>query len=343
MLSGCYPSDDFAELRPRHRLGPGDRHAHRPARRQRLAVTSGGTIPDRGLFGVFLVGGRPRGRLRRVGELDEEMVYESRVGDVFAARRDVWRIEDITARPGAGRRPRPASREAPVLEGRRASAGRPSWAPRSARSSASSASRRGCAPSSGCAPAGLDELAVANLVSYLAEQREATGHVPDDRTLVVERFRDELGDWRLVAALARTARRCMRRGRSPSPPACASASAIDVQAAARRRRHRRAAARHRRRAARAELAVFEPDELEQLVTAEVGGSALFASRFRECAARALLLPRLQPGPADPAVAAAAAGLAAARGRPQVPELPDRARDSAGVPAGCLRPARADRR
>src|SRR5690606_30880839 len=161
---------------------------------QRLAVTSGGTIPDRGLFGVFLVGGD---RNSRVGELDEEMVYESRVGDIFSLGATSWRIEDIThdrvlvsPAPGQpGRLPfwhgdtlgRPAElggaigafvRELGTLGGERAR-------------------RRAAA-------AGLDEWAADNLVSYLDEQRAATGHVPDDRTVVVERFRDELGDWRMV-------------------------------------------------------------------------------------------------------------------------------------------------
>jgi ATP-dependent Lhr-like helicase len=296
MLSGRYPSDEFAELRPRITW---DRAtgtlAGRPGA-QRLAVTSGGTIPDRGMFGVFLVGSPSSSASggtssSRVGELDEEMVYESRVGDVFLLGSSAWRIEDIThdrvlvtPAPGQpGRMPywHGDAPGRPVELGRalgaflrELSAGTPADAERRLQE------------------AGLDPHAVANLLAYLAEQREATGVLPDDRTILVERFRDELGDWRLAIhspfgaqvnqpwALALTARLRERYG-------------VDVQSM-----HSDDGIVLRlpetEEPPDGSVAVFAPDEVEPTVQAEVGGSALFASRFRECAARALLLPRRNP-------------------------------------------------
>ena len=196
MLAGRYPSDEFAELRPRLVW---DRVAGtltgRPGA-QRLAVTSGGTIPDRGLFGVFLVGREGR---RRVGELDEEMVYESRVGDVFTLGSTSWRIEDIThdrvlVTPGA-RAARAGCRSGRATR----SAGRSSWAGRSARSSASSAALTPAeAPERGCWPPGSTPGPPTTCWPTSTSSAQATGHLPDDRTIVVERFRDELGDWRVA-------------------------------------------------------------------------------------------------------------------------------------------------
>jgi ATP-dependent Lhr-like helicase len=300
MLAGRYPSDEFAGLRPRLiwdritgtlRGRPGG---------QRLAVTSGGTIPDRGLFGVFLAGGQrdKSGRhSRRVGELDEEMVYESRVGDVFVLGASSWRIEDITAdqvlvSPAPGQ-----PGKLPFWHGD--APGRPAELGR--------AIGAYCRELGAASPAdatarlrgdGLDDLAAANMLRYLAGQREATGYLPDDRTLVMERFRDELGDWRLVLhspfgarvhapwALAIAARLRERYG------------GMDVQAL-----HTDDGIVIRVPDADdpppAGIAEFDADEVEPLVTAELGTSALFAARFRECAARALLLPRRQPGRRTP--------------------------------------------
>ncbi|NYD42172.1 ATP-dependent Lhr-like helicase [Nocardioides panaciterrulae] len=295
LLSGRYPSDDFAELRPRIVW---DRVTGvltgRPGA-QRLAVTSGGTIPDRGLFGVFLVGGEGPGR--RVGELDEEMVYESRVGDIFALGATSWRIEDIThdrvlvtPAPGVpGRLPfwkgdalgRPAELGEAIGAFTRELAALP-------RDQATRRARDG----------GLDEWAAGNLVTYLHEQAEATNALPSDRTLVVERFRDELGDWRLVVhspfgtpvhapwALAINARLRERYGVDGQAVASDDGIVIripdsDAEPPA------------------GDVIVFEAAEIEDLVTHEVGGSALFAARFRECAARALLLPRRDPGRRSP--------------------------------------------
>jgi ATP-dependent helicase Lhr and Lhr-like helicase len=290
MLSGRYPSDAFAELRPRlvwDRL-TGALQARPGA--QRLAVTSGGTIPDRGLFGVFLAGAEGPGR--RVGELDEEMVYESRVGDVFLLGSSSWRIEDIThdrvlvtPAPGEiGRMPfwKGDAPGRPVELGRALGA----FVREVSAVDTDEALARARA-------AGLDEWGAGNLLAYLREQRDATGALPDDRTVLVERFHDELGDWRLVVhspfgapvnapwALAISARLRERYG-------------IDVQSM-----HSDDGIVVRlpdtdADSPGAELAVFDPDEIEALVTAELGGSAVFASRFRECAARALLLPRRDP-------------------------------------------------
>lgn len=292
MLAGRYPSDDFAELRPRIVW---DRVTGTVTGRpgaQRLAVTSGGTIPDRGLFGVFLVGEKAS----RVGELDEEMVYESRVGDVFALGASSWRIEDIThdrvlVSPAPGQPGR-----LPFWKGD--APGRPVELGRAIGEFLRELGRASPADAlSRARAAGLDERAATNLLAYLAEQREATGVVPDDRTLLVERFRDELGDWRLAIhspfgapvnapwALALAARLRERYG-------------VDVQAL-----HSDDGIVLRlpemEEPPSAEAVLFEPDEIEPLVQAEVGASALFASRFRECAARALLLPKRNPGKRAP--------------------------------------------
>jgi len=295
LLSGRYPSDEFAELRPRVVW---DRVTGtitgRPGS-QRLAVTSGGTIPDRGLFGVFLVGGEGPGR--RVGELDEEMVYESRVGDIFALGATSWRIEDIT-------HDRVLVTPAPGIPGRLPfwkgdTLGRPAELGQAigAFTRELGALPRERAEERARAD-GLDEYAAANLVGYLHEQLEATNLLPSDQTLLVERFRDELGDWRLVVhspygvpvhapwALAINARLRERYGVDGQAVASDDGIVIripDTDA----------------EPPGGDVVVFEPDEIDALVTQEVGGSALFASRFRECAARALLLPRRDPGRRSP--------------------------------------------
>jgi ATP-dependent Lhr-like helicase len=299
MLSGRYPSEEFAELRPRIVW---DRVtgtlSGRPGA-QRLAVTSGGTIPDRGLFGVFLVGENAS----RVGELDEEMVYESRVGDVFTLGASSWRVEDITRdrvlvspAPGQpGKLPfwhgdslgRPAELGA-AIGGYVRELGALLRRGPEGREEARARVRAG----------GLDEYAADNLLSYLGEQQEATGHLPDDRTIVVERFRDELGDWRLVV-------------HSPFGATVHAPWALAVGTRLREHYGVDVQAMHsddgmvfrlpdtEAEPPGAEIITLEPAEAEQIVTAEVGGSALFASRFRECAARALLLPRRDPGRRSP--------------------------------------------
>ncbi|MEU9719102.1 ATP-dependent helicase [Streptomyces sp. NPDC047976] len=319
MLAGRYPSDAFAELRPRVVW---DRVAGtitgRPGA-QRLAVTSGGTIPDRGLFGVFLAGADPKKGGGRVGELDEEMVYESRVGDVFTLGTTSWRIEDIT-------RDRVLVTPAPGVPGRLPfwkgdQLGRPLELGRAV---GAFLRELGALPDEDARlrllAAGLDGWAADNVLAYLAEQREACGHVPDDRTILVERFRDELGDWRVVVhspfgaqvhapwALALGARLAEKYGmdaqvmhaddgivlRLPDAdllsmdlldhdPARPAAFEFDDEQAP---------------LGAADVA-FDQGEVSGIVTDQVGGSALFASRFRECAARALLLPRRSPGKRTP--------------------------------------------
>ncbi|WP_341933576.1 ATP-dependent helicase [Microbacterium sp. LWO14-1.2] len=294
LLAGRFPSDEFAELRPRLVW---DRDAGtltgRPGA-QRIAVTSGGTIPDRGLFGVF-VAGESTGA--RVGELDEEMVYESRVGDVFTLGTTSWRIAEIThdrvnvipayGQPG----------KVPFWHGD--GIGRPfelgEALGRFSRE-VSSASPEKAAQR--LIDAGLDEQARANLMAHLTEQREATGTLPTDRTLTVERGHDEVGDWRVILhspygmkvhapwALAINARVRERLGVEGSAVASDDGIIVRLPDA-------------ESEPPGAELFVFDPDELEQLVTQEVGGSALFASRFRECAARALLMPRTNPNRRTP--------------------------------------------
>lgn len=294
LLAGRYPSDQFAELRPRIVW---DRDAGvlsgRPGA-QRLAVTSGGTIPDRGLFGVFMVGESGAGA--RVGELDEEMVYESRVGDVFALGATSWRIQEIThdrvlVTPAFGQPGR-----LPFWKGD--GIGRPAELGRAIGSFVRELDTTGTGSMARLEAAGLDERAISNLLAYVREQREATGVVPNDTTLVVERSRDELGDWRVILhspyglrvhapwALAVGARVQERLGVDGS--AVASDDGIIVRLPD-----------TETEPPGAELFVFEPEELDALVTQEVGGSALFASRFRECAARALLLPNYSPQKRSP--------------------------------------------
>jgi ATP-dependent Lhr-like helicase len=300
MLAGRYPSEEFAELRPRLVWDRTTGTLHGRPGAQRLAVTSGGTIPDRGLFGVFLAASQREANGRnshRVGELDEEMVYESRVGDVFVLGASSWRIEDITAdqvlvspAPGQPGKLPFWHGDAP---GRPVELGRALGAYCRELASATEQDAAGRLRADG-----LDELAAANLVRYLADQREATGYVPDDRTLVLERFRDELGDWRLVLhspfgapvhapwALA-IAARLRERYQGMDVQAMHTDDGIVIRVP------------DTDEPPPAGLAELAPEDVEQLVTAELGNSALFASRFRECAARALLLPRRTPGRRSP--------------------------------------------
>ncbi|MBQ0900821.1 ATP-dependent helicase [Micromonospora sp. U21] len=289
MLSGRYPSTAFAELRPRLVWDRAtDVLTGRPGA-QRLAVTSGGTIPDRGLFGVFLAGAE---RAARVGELDEEMVYESRIGDVFLLGSSSWRIEEITpdrvlVSPAPGQAARMPFWKGDQL-GRPVELGRAIGARvrtllRQSDEAALATLRDG----------GLDDWAAANLMAYLREQREATRSLPDDRTIVVERFRDELGDWRLAVhsvlgarvngpwALAVGRRLAERYGVDAQVMPSDDGIVVRLPDTA-------------EEPPGADVVVFEPDEIAQLVEESVGTSALFAARFRECAARSLLLPRRDP-------------------------------------------------
>ncbi len=305
MLAGAYPSDEFAELKPRVAW---DRvtdtvEGRRDARV--VAVTSGGTIPDRGLYGVFVVGeaGTPG---RRVGELDEEMVYELRAGmhgDVIVLGASSWRIAEITpdrvlVEPAPGQpgklpfwkgdavgRPVELGRAVGVftreVEGDLA---------RGAKGRAAALARLGTRHH-------LDPLAAENLVAYLEDERTAAGALPTDRRVVVERFRDELGDWRLVLL-------------TPFGARVHAPWAMAVEARLRERLGTEVASLWSDdgiaiRLPDGDLDGVEDDlfpdaeTVEDLVVGAVGGSALFAARFRENAARALLLPRRRPGTRTP--------------------------------------------
>jgi ATP-dependent Lhr-like helicase len=292
MLSGRYPSEEFAELRPRivwDRIG-GVVRGRQGARQ--LAVTNAGTIPDRGLYGVFLADGGGR-----VGELDEEMVYEAREGQTFMLGATTWRIEEIT-------RDRVLVTHAPGIAGavpfwKGEGTGRPfelgEAVGRAARELAGLPDDAAAAQLE--ADYALDVRAARNLVAYLREQEQATGAVPSDRTVVIERFRDEIGDWRLCVltpfggrvhapwSLALTAR--LRESLGLEVHALWSDDGIalhlpDAEAPP-----------------PIEEILVPPDEVEELVVQELSGSALFGARFRENAARALLIPRRRPGQRTP--------------------------------------------
>ncbi len=287
MLDGRYPSAEFGELRARinwDRLG-GTIAARKGARQ--LAVTNAGTIPDRGLFAVTLPDGR------RVGELDEEMVYEARPGQTFLLGASAWRIEEIgrdrvivTPAPGA-----PGA--IPFWKGD--SIGRPKELGEAIGAFARWAVDQDAAVLQ--RDYDLDPLAAGNLLEFLAEQQAATGVLPSDRTVVIERFRDEIGDWRMCVlspyggrihaawGLALSARIRERYGLESD--AIWSDDGIIV---------------HLPDAddpPDAELVLPEPEEVEEAIVAELGGSALFGARFRENASRALLIPRAYPGRRTP--------------------------------------------
>ncbi len=295
MLSGRYPADDFADLRPRLTW---DRVSNRLTAREgskRVAVINGGTIPDRGLYGVFLLGERGPGA--RVGELDEEMVFESRVGETFLLGASTWRIEELT-------HDRVLVTPAPGEPGKM-----PFWKAEAAGRPLELGTYIGQMVRTlrHLPPAGaiqrlvqhhdLDQRAAENLMRYLADQAAATGVVPDDHTILIERCRDELGDWRVCVltpfggrihapwsmAVVERARAekgldvetmwtddgfVVRFPETDEPP--------DTQ-----------------------LMIPPAGEVEDLVLKALGGSALFAAKFREAAGRALLLPKRRPGGRSP--------------------------------------------
>jgi ATP-dependent Lhr-like helicase len=292
MLSGRYPSDEFAELRPRivwDRTG-GTIRGRQGARR--LAVTNAGTIPDRGLFGVHLVDGGGR-----VGELDEEMVYEARAGQTFLLGASTWRIEEIT-------RDRVLVSPAPGVPG-----AVPFWKgegvgrPYELGEQIGKASRELTALSDELAVArlterhSLDERAARNLVSFLREQETATGVVPSDRTVVIERFRDEIGDWRVCILTPFGA-----RVHAPWAMAVGSRLRDAVGLESQSIWSDDGVAFHFPDADApppTDELLVDPDELDDLVVQEVGETALFGSRFRENSGRALLIPRRRPGERTP--------------------------------------------
>ncbi|MCB0875221.1 MAG: DEAD/DEAH box helicase [Solirubrobacterales bacterium] len=287
MLDGRYPSERFAELRPRivWDRSAGTIRGRKGARQ--LAVTNAGTIPDRGLFGVHLPDGR------RVGELDEEMVYEARAGQVFLLGASSWRIEEIT-------RDRVIVTPAPGVPGaipfwRGEGIGRPVELGRAI----GEFSREAVAtePEELASAYDLDRLAAENLVTYLREQQSATRVVPSDQTIVVERFRDEIGDWRLCVL-------------SPFGGRVHAAWGLALAAKIRSEHELEADAiwsddgivihlPDSDQAPASDLVLLEPDEVEDLIVGELAGSALFGARFREAAGRSLLIPRAYPGKRTP--------------------------------------------
>ncbi len=287
MLDGRYPSERFAELRPRivWDRTKGTMRG-RPGARQ-LAVANAGTIPDRGLYGVHLPDGR------RVGELDEEMVYEARPGQTFLLGASTWRIEEIT-------RDRVIVTPAPGTPGavpfwRGDGIGRPAELGRAI--GAFSREAVNADPKKLAKENDLDKLAAQNLVNYLTEQQAATRVVPSDEAIVIERFRDEIGDWRLCVL-------------SPFGGRVHAAWGLALSAKIRDERDLEADAIwsddgiviHLPDADEpppGDLVMIEPDELEDLVIRELSGSALFGARFRENASRSLLIPRAWPGKRTP--------------------------------------------
>ncbi len=292
MLAGRYPSEEFAELRPRivwDRVA-GVVRARQGARR--LAVTNAGTIPDRGLFGVFLADGGGR-----VGELDEEMVYEAREGQTFTLGASTWRIDDIT-------QDRVLVSPAPGIPGavpfwKGEGVGRPYELGRAigetSRSLVSLPHDQAVARL--VDEHRLDERAAGNLLAYLADQLDATGAIPSDRTVVIERFRDEIGDWRLCIltpfgarvhapwALALQSR--LRERLDLEVNAIWSDDGIALHLP------------DSEAPPPTDAVIISADEVEDLVVGELAGSALFGARFRENAARALLIPRRRPGRRTP--------------------------------------------
>jgi ATP-dependent helicase Lhr and Lhr-like helicase len=293
MLDGRYPSKDFGELRARivwDRVG-GTIRARKGSRQ--LAIANAGTIPDRGLYTVTLPDGR------RVGELDEEMVYEARPGQAFLLGASTWRIEEIgrdrvivTPAPGA-----PGA--VPFWKGD--TVGRPAELGRAI----GAFSRWAIEQQSETLERehDLDERAARNLLAYLREQQAATRVLPSEQTIVLERFRDEIGDWRLCVL-------------SPYGGRVHAAWGLAISARIRERFGLDADAlwsddgivlhlpdldadEAEALPSAAELVAIEPDEIERAVTAELGGSAVFGARFRENAARALLIPRAYPGRRTP--------------------------------------------
>jgi ATP-dependent Lhr-like helicase len=293
MLDGRYPSKEFGELRARivwDRVA-GTIRARKGSRQ--LAIANAGTIPDRGLYTVTLPDGR------RVGELDEEMVYEARPGQAFLLGASTWRIEEIgrdrvivTPAPGA-----PGA--VPFWKGD--TVGRPVELGRAIGAFSRWAIDQ--EPETLQREHDLDERAARNLLAYLREQQAATRVLPSERTIVLERFRDEIGDWRLCVL-------------SPYGGRVHAAWGLAISARIRERFGLEAdtlwsddgivlhlpdldADEADALPSAAELVAIEPDEVEQAVTAELGGSALFGARFRENAARALLIPRAYPGRRTP--------------------------------------------
>jgi ATP-dependent Lhr-like helicase len=291
LLDGRYPSEEFSELRPRIVWERSTDMIRGRAGAQRLAVTNGGTIPDRGLFGVFLPDGA------RVGELDEEMVYESRVGETFLLGATTWRIEDITFE-------RVVVTPAPGLPGKMPfwhgdGPGRPAELGRAL--GAFVRELRTMDPVSAAARLRernlLDELAAANLLAYLEDQQASSGVVPDDRTVVIERFRDEIGDWR-VCVLTPFGARVHAPWAMVIRERLEQSGAEDVEIMWTDDGIIFRLPEAMDRLDLSDICV-DADVAQETVLSVLPTSAMFASRFREAAARALLLPRRRPDQRTP--------------------------------------------
>jgi ATP-dependent Lhr-like helicase len=285
MLAGRYPSDEFAELRPRITW---DRTRDWLTPRQgvkRIAILNGGTIPDRGLYGVFLSGSK---KPLRVGELDEEMVFEARTGETFVLGASTWRIDEIThdrvlvsPAPGEpGKMPfwhgdRPGR---PIEFGRRIGA-----LTRELREMP-----RGAAVARLVSDHDLDAQAAENVLRYLADQELATQQVPDDRMVVIERVRDELGDWRMCCLTPFGSR--IHTPWAMAVSAKLKAMGIDVETMWSEDGFVLRFPESDE-PPDADLLLLDAEEASQLVLAQLGSTVLFAAKFRESASRALLLPR----------------------------------------------------
>jgi len=295
MLSGRYPSDEFAELRPRITW---DRVNGTVVARQgakRVVIANAGTIPDRGLYGVFLADGSRDAA--RVGELDEEMVFEARAGETFVLGASTWRIEQIThdrvlVSPAPGE-----PGKMPFWKGE--GPGRPIELGRAI----GKLTRELVAATPAAAMTRLTERhgltpgAATNLLQYLDDQQRAVGAVPDDRTIVVERSSDDIGDWRLSVlspfgsrvhapwAMAVAQRLQTEHGLDADVMWADDGFVVRVPEGA--------------EPPDSALLLPDPDEVNALVVARLGGTAMFSARFREAAGRALLLPRRRPGQRAP--------------------------------------------
>ena len=293
MLSGRYPSDEFAELRPRITWDRLQGRVSERAGAKRVAITNAGTIPDRGLYGVFLAGAD---RPTRVGELDEEMVFETQVGETFTLGASTWRVEEIThdrvlvsPAPGEpGKMPfwhgdqsgRPVELGFAIGKLVRELRGMP----------AAKAAERLVTHHD------LDATAADNLLRYLEDQA-AAGAVPDDRTIVIERCLDELGDWR-VCLLSPLGSRIHAPWAMAATAQIRSRTGIDVEVMW---GDEGFVVRFPEVENPPDPSLLLPDagEVEGLVLRQLGATSLFAARFRETAARALLLPRRRPGMRTP--------------------------------------------
>jgi ATP-dependent Lhr-like helicase len=288
MLAGRYPSDEFAELRPRITW---DRTRNWLTPRQgvkSIAILNGGTIPDRGMYGVFLAG-TAQGKPVRVGELDEEMVFETKNGETFILGASTWRVEEITqdrvlVSPAPGE-----PGKMPFWHGDQA--GRPLEFGRRIGGLVRTLREmpRGAAVATLISEHDLDPLAAENVMRYLADQELASGQVPDDRNIVIERVRDELGDWRMCCltpfgskvhapwAMAATAR--IRANGGPDVETMWSEDGFVLRFP------------ETDEPPSVDALLMEPEEAAELVLRQLGSTALFAAKFRESASRALLLPR----------------------------------------------------